>query len=86
MGEAFATWGRRASIAAMHGKERVIDPILSRSLGLVGSPAAGIDTDKFGTFSREIERQAGQRETARAKALAAPLLEAKAGLSRVLSI
>tara|TARA_Y100001933_G_scaffold213931_1_gene219771 strand:+ start:29826 stop:29957 length:132 start_codon:yes stop_codon:yes gene_type:complete len=43
----------------MHGKERVIGPILSRSLGLVGSPAAGIDTDKFGTFSREIERQAG---------------------------
>ena len=59
MGEAFATWGRRASIAAMHGKERVIGPILSRSLGLVGSPAAGIDTDKFGTFSREIERPAG---------------------------
>lgn len=78
MSETFRTSGLTAAIATMHGKEGVIAPILTQTLGLVPSLTVGLDTDKFGTFSREIERRAGQLETARAKALAALLLDINA--------
>ncbi len=60
-----------AVLATMHGKERVIVPILEQSLGLRVAVAAGLDTDRFGTFSGEIARTGSQLEAARAKISAA---------------
>lgn len=63
--------GVLAVLATMHGKERVIAPVLEQSLGLRVALAVGLDTDRFGTFSREIARSGSQLEAARAKILAA---------------
>jgi hypothetical protein len=60
-----------AVLATMHGKERVIGPLLQRSLGLRVEPAAGLNTGRFGTFSREIERVGSRLDAARAKIAAA---------------
>ena len=56
-----------AVLATMHGKERVIAPILREGLGLVVGLAMGVDTDRFGTFSRDVERAGSQLDAARAK-------------------
>lgn len=61
----------RAVLASMHGKERVIAPLAARFLGLDVVIAEGIDTDTFGTFSRDVERAGTPREAARAKIEAA---------------
>jgi hypothetical protein len=63
--------GARAVLATMHGKERVIAPLAAHFLGLDLRVAEGLDTDLFGTFSREIERTGTPREAARAKIAAA---------------
>ncbi len=63
--------GARAVLATMHGKERAITPLAARFLGLDLRVAEGLDTDAFGTFSRDIERQGTPREAARAKIKAA---------------
>jgi hypothetical protein len=63
--------GAKAALATMHGKERVLAPLLARELGLVVEVARGIDTDRFGTFTREVPRPWSPLETARRKALAA---------------
>lgn len=60
-----------AVLATMHGKERVISPLLERDLGLRVELALGLNTDRFGTFSREIERAGSQLDAARAKIQAA---------------
>lgn len=59
---------RTAVIATMHQKERVMAPILERELGvkLVLSPE--LNTDAFGTFTREVKRLGTQIEAARRKA------------------
>lgn len=54
-------------LATMHGKERVIAPLLADGMGLHVVPAPGLDTDRFGTFSREIARTGSQLDAARAK-------------------
>lgn len=59
--------GDRAILATMHAKERVIGPIVERFLGLRLEVAAGLDTDAFGTFSRDVERTGSPLEAARAK-------------------
>lgn len=56
-----------AVLTSMHAKERVIAPVLRIELGLVVELAEGIDTDRFGAFSREIERKGSQLDAARAK-------------------
>lgn len=63
--------GVAAVLATMHSKEQAIAPILGESLGLIVTPAAGLDTDRFGTFSREVERTGSQLDAARAKIAAA---------------
>lgn len=63
--------GRQAVLATMHAKERVIAPALRDGIGLVVEPLAGFDTDRFGTFSREIGRTGSQLDAARAKIAAA---------------
>ncbi|MTW19247.1 hypothetical protein GJ689_23915 [Rhodoplanes serenus] len=55
----------------MHGKERVIAPLLRRFLGLRVETVHGLDTDRFGTFTREVPRPGSQRDAARAKIAAA---------------
>lgn len=56
-----------AVIATMHGKESVIAPLLRGALGLRTELPADFDTDRFGTFSREIPRTDTPLATARAK-------------------
>jgi hypothetical protein len=52
--------GARAVLATMHGKERVMAPLAARFLGLDLRVADGLDTDAFGTFSRDIAPRSGQ--------------------------
>lgn len=59
--------GTTAVLATMHGKERVIAPLIERFLGLAVEVTDGLDTDMFGSFSRDIERKGNQLEAARAK-------------------
>ncbi len=56
-----------AVLTSMHEKERVIGPIMRAELGLTVELATGVDTDQFGTFSREVERSGSQLHAARAK-------------------
>ena len=56
-----------AVLATMHGKEQVIAPALQKGLGLRVALAPGLDTDRFGTFSRDRERTGSQLDAARAK-------------------
>jgi hypothetical protein len=60
-----------AVLATMHGKERVIAPLLERALGLRITATTNIDTDRFGTFSRDVERTGSQLDAAPAKIAAA---------------
>jgi hypothetical protein len=62
--------GKLAVLATMHGKETVIAPTLRDGLGLDVVLAPGLDTDRFGTFTREIGRAGSQMDAARCKALA----------------
>lgn len=61
----------RAVLATMHGKERVIVPLAARFLGLQVDVPPGLDTDVFGTFSREVARTGSPLDAARAKIAAA---------------
>ncbi|HSV73963.1 MAG TPA: DUF6671 family protein [Chthonomonadales bacterium] len=70
-GDRFCLAGEVAVIATMHGKERVIAPVLSGSLGLDCLVPPAFDTDRFGTFTREIERAGSPLDAVRAKAAAA---------------
>jgi hypothetical protein len=75
--------GAPAVLATMHGKERAIAPLAARFLGLRVRVAEGLDTDRFGTFSREIERTGTPSDAARAKIAAAFRLdpEARVGIA-----
>ena len=62
--------GRRLFIATKHEKERVIAPILERELGVICVSDDRFDTDRFGTFSGEVERLDDPLETLRKKCIA----------------
>jgi len=70
-GEQFHLDGETAVIATMHGKEAAIGPVLAQGLGLHCLVPAEFDTDRFGTFTREIERAGSPLDAARAKIEAA---------------
>jgi len=72
--------GARAVLATMHGKERAIAPLAARFLGLAVEVPAGLDTDMFGTFSREVARPGTPLDAARAKIAAAFALVPDAGV------
>jgi hypothetical protein len=55
----------------MHGKDKVIAPLLVQALGVKIIVPENFDTDKYGTFSGEIKREADPVEAARIKAKAA---------------
>lgn len=65
----FELEGRTAVVVTMHGKERVIEPALA-ALGLRFLPRPPLNTDRFGTFTRDVVRQGSQREALLAKAQA----------------
>ena len=77
MGLPLSLVGKSAVVATMHGKEQVIRPSLSL-LGLSFLPAPSIDTDRFGTFTREIQRTGNQKDALLAKAQAGLELSPKA--------
>ena len=57
----------RAGLVTMHGKEAVIGPVLGEGAGISLFRVAGVDTDAFGTFTREVERPGSALDAARAK-------------------
>lgn len=59
----------RASLLTKHGKESVIAKVMLEGLGLEVLHVNGYDTDLFGTFTRDVERQGNQYDAALAKAL-----------------
>ncbi|MBY0317075.1 MAG: hypothetical protein K2Q26_16265 [Bdellovibrionales bacterium] len=61
--------GERVFFATKHSKEKVLAPLLGK-LGL-HCCVANVDTDVFGTFSGEVGRVGGVRETLRRKTSAA---------------
>lgn len=63
--------GRSAALGTMHGKERAIAPPLRDRLGVDVVVPPGFDSDRFGTFTRDVPRVGNQLEAARLKALAA---------------
>jgi len=61
--------GRTLGVATMHGKERVIGPPLMKVLPLAGyRTILNVDTDRFGTFSGEVQRTTDPLTAAIAKA------------------
>jgi len=61
--------GKHAVLATLHGKQQVIAPLLEE-IGLQVCVSKRVNTDLFGTFSGEIERQGSQLETLLRKATA----------------
>jgi hypothetical protein len=64
-------WHQRIALLTQHGKEALIAPLLEPATGCSVVNVTEIDTDAFGTFTREIDREGSQLEAARAKARAA---------------
>ncbi len=62
---------RNIVLATMHSKETVIQPILEKSLGVTVLLPQGLNTDKLGTFTGEVERKDDQLVTLRIKCLMA---------------
>lgn len=60
--------GLKASLLTQHGKESVIAPVMLSSSGLEVIHVTGYDTDKLGTFTRDIPRYGSQLDAARKKA------------------
>ncbi len=58
---------RKLLIATMHQKEKVIAPLLEKEFGVKCFVLKNFDTDKFGTFTREIKRKGDMYETIKAK-------------------
>lgn len=58
---------RKLVIATMHQKEKVIAPILEKELGVKCFVLENFDTDKFGTFTREIKRRGDMFQAAKVK-------------------
>lgn len=69
MTRAFDLAGKTAVVATMHGKQAAIEPALAR-LGLRFLPPPPIDTDRYGTFTRDVARAGSQLDAVLAKARA----------------
>lgn len=59
--------GRNLVIATKHQKESVVAPLFANEFGVHAMVPPHFDTDQFGTFSGEIERNASAIETIRLK-------------------
>jgi hypothetical protein len=60
--------GRQVAFLTQHGKECLVAPIMAPALGCDIARVDGYDTDLLGTFSRDIQREGSQLDTARRKA------------------
>jgi hypothetical protein len=60
--------GARVALLTQHGKERVLSPALLSGVGAMVEVVCGFDTDRLGTFTRDVGRRDSQLETARQKA------------------
>lgn len=63
--------GRKLVIATMHGKERVIAPLLEKELGVSCMLPEHFNSDSLGTFTGEKEREDDPLTTARKKCILA---------------
>lgn len=63
--------GKQLLIATKHQKEKIIAPIFEKELGVSCFIPANYDTDKFGTFTGEIERLHDPITTVKTKCLMA---------------
>lgn len=61
--------GREIALLTQHGKEAILAPVLDAVLGCRVQRVGGFDTDRLGSFTRDIPRAGSQREAARRKAL-----------------
>lgn len=66
MSSAYA--GERIALLTQHGKEQVLAPVLEPALGCRIVRVDGFDTDRLGTFTRDIPRAGTQRDAALRKA------------------
>ena len=66
MSSAYA--GERIALLTQHGKEQVLAPVLEPALGCSIVRVDGFDTDRLGTFTRDIPRPGTQRDAALRKA------------------
>lgn len=64
-------WQRPVALPTLHGKQAIIAPVLEPATGCTVRHVPEIDTDRFGTFTRDVARTGNQLEAARAKARAA---------------
>ena len=60
--------GSNVALLTQHGKENVVAPILAAAIGCEVALVTGFDTDKLGTFTRDVPRAGTQIEAARKKA------------------
>ena len=63
-------WHARIAMPTRHGKVPLIAPILEPATGCQLVPVDEVDTDRFGSFTRDVPRLGSQLEAARAKARA----------------
>lgn len=60
--------GRRVALLTQHGKQALLAPVLDAALGCRVQHVSGYDTDRLGTFTRDVPRDGTQLEAARRKA------------------
>lgn len=60
--------GERIALLTRHGKEQVLGPLLASVTGARVELVDDVDTDAFGTFTREVPRAGSQLDAARRKA------------------
>lgn len=60
--------GHEIALLTQHGKEEILAPVLEPALGCRVRRVGGFDTDRLGTFTRDIPRAGTQLEAARRKA------------------
>lgn len=60
--------GLRVVLLTQHGKEAILGPVLNGAIGCQVERVGGFDTDRLGTFTRDVPRAGTQLEAARRKA------------------
>ena len=63
-------WHCPIALPTLHGKQAIMAAVLEPATGCKVVHVADVDTDRFGTFTREVARTGNQLEAARAKARA----------------
>lgn len=64
-------WHQSIALPTLHGKLDIIAPVLEPATGCQVLHVAEVNTDRFGTFTRDVARAGNQLQAARTKARAA---------------